>query len=75
MIEALLVVMSLRGEILGVAHLGEPPYKVFTSMKRCTDWLDTEEADKVMVDLGNSMEKIYPMPVRTAPACRQPNEA
>jgi hypothetical protein len=75
MVEALLVVMSLRGEIFGVTHLGEPPGKMFTSMQECTDWLDTEEANKIVVDMGNVVEKIYPVPVRIAPACRKPNEA
>jgi hypothetical protein len=75
MVEALLVVMSLRGEILGVTHIGEPPGKMFTSIQQCMDWLDTEEANKIFLDMSNTMEQIYPAPVRTVSACHKPNEA
>lgn len=74
MIEALLVVLSLRGEMLGMMHIGESP-KIFSSVKDCRDWFDTGEGVKTIADLGKSLNDVYPMPIKVLPACFAPNQA
>jgi hypothetical protein len=75
MVEAVLVVLSLSGHLLSITHLGEPPGKTFTSGQACLDWFDTDEGTKVIVDVSNTAQHIYPVPVHVVPVCHHPNEA
>jgi len=74
-VEALLVVLSLRGEILATVHIGAPPYKIFASVKACKEWLDGDESDKVAADFSSSLPAVYPTAVRVIPVCHWPFQA
>jgi hypothetical protein len=74
-VEAVLLVMSLSGQMLGVTHIGEPPGKTFASGRECFDWLSTEEAAKIIVDVSNMAQHNFPTTIRVVPVCHHPNQA
>jgi hypothetical protein len=73
MVEALVIVLSLNGGVLGTIHLGEDR-KLFDTNEACQSWFDTDEGSIAVVDVSASAKAIFPVPIQTMPACWDPNE-
>jgi len=73
MVEALIIVLSLKGVLVGTMHIGEDR-KLFDTNETCQAWFDTDEGSNAVVDISVSVKEIFPMPVKIIPACWDPNE-
>lgn len=73
MVEALVIVLSLSGVLVGTMHIGEDR-KLFDTNAACQTWFDTDEGSTAVVDMSVSVKAIFPMPVKTMPACWEPGK-
>ena len=73
MVEALIIVLSLKGALVGTMHIGEDR-KLFDTNETCQVWFDTDDGSNAVVNISVSVKAIFPMPVKIIPACWDPNE-
>lgn len=71
MVEALVIVLSLTGVMVGTVHVGNDR-KLFDTNEACQSWFDTDEGSNAVVDISVSMKEFFPMPVKFEPVCWVP---